>query len=54
MSDQPRPAPAKPKTPAKPVDPAIYGGQWGAGEPKTSDPPLSDRPDKIKIPPEKN
>jgi hypothetical protein len=54
MPNPPRPAPAKPKTPDKPVDPAIYGGRWGPGEPKTSDLPPPDRPDKIEVPPEKN
>jgi hypothetical protein len=53
MPNPPQPTPAPPKTPDKPVDPAVYGGQWGGGDPKTSD-PTPDRPDKIQTPPEKN
>jgi hypothetical protein len=54
MPDQPRTEPAKPTPPDKPVDPAIYGDQWGSGEPKPSAPSPPDRPDKITTPPEKN
>jgi hypothetical protein len=55
MPNPPQPAPAKPTAnPDKPVDPAVYGSQWGPGDPKTSDQPPPDRPDKIKVPPEKN
>jgi len=49
----PEDAPPSPQSP--PADPDVYGGQWGAGDPKKppgQTPP--DRPDKIETPPENN
>jgi hypothetical protein len=50
MPDQPQPAPS---TPAKPADPAVYGGQWGEGDKKEPGVPPLDRPEKIAPPADK-
>lgn len=48
MPDQSNPPPSTPaNTPAKPADPAVYGGQWGEGDKVKSPgvPPLDSPPE---------
>jgi hypothetical protein len=51
MPDQPKPTPG---TPAEPIDPAVYGGQWGGGD-KQKEPgvPPPDSPGRTEAPPGK-